>query len=127
MWLGGRAEGSVDVADAALKQRGAERESAMSRVEAEVRSAVLDMQTAGSQVSVAGENLKVARENFELIRQKLDAGVSDNVALVQAQEAVATAQLDVINSVLAHNVAKLALARALGEAASNWRTYLKTP
>ncbi len=99
----------------------------MSRVEAEVRGAVLDMQAAGSQVSVAGENLKVARENFELIRQKLDAGVSDNVALVQAQEAVATAELDVINSVLAHNVAKLALARALGEAASNWRTYLKTP
>jgi len=127
LWLGGRTEGSVRVADAALRQRAAERENAMSRVEAEVRSAVLDMQAAGSQVSVADDNLKVAKENLELIRQKLQAGVSDNVALVQAQEAVATAQLDVINSVLAHNVAKLALARALGEAAANWRTYLKIP
>ena len=127
LWLGGRTEGSVQVADAALRQRAAERENAMSRVEAEVRSAVLDMQTAGSQVSVADDNLKVARENLELIRQKLQAGVSDNVALVQAQEAVATAQLDVINSVLAHNVAKLAFARALGEAASNWRTHLNIP
>jgi len=110
-----------------LRQRAAERENAMSRVEAEVRGAVLDMHAAGSQVSIADDNLKVAKENLELIRQKLQAGVSDNVELVQAQEAVATAQLDVINSILAHNVAKLAFARALGEAASNWRTYLKIP
>ena len=81
----------------------------------------------GSQVSVADDNLRVATENLELIRQKLQAGVSDNVELVQAQEAVATAQLDVINSVLAHNVAKLAFAGALGEAASNWRAYLQIP
>jgi len=127
LWLGGRTEGSVQAADAALRQREAERESATSRIEAEVRSAVLDMQAAGSQVSVADDNLEVAKENLELSRQKLQAGISSNVELVQAQEAVATAQLDVINSVLAHNVAKLALARALGEAASKWRTYLKIP
>jgi len=127
LWLGGRTGGSVQVADAALRQRAADRENAMGRVEAEVRGAVLDMQAAGSQVSVADDNLEVAKENLELFRQKLEAGVSDNVELVQAQEAVATAQLDVINSVLAHNVAKLAFARALGEAASNWRAYLKIP
>ena len=127
LWLGGRTEGSVQVAEAALRQRAAERENAISRIEAEVRGAVLDMQAAASQVSVADDNLKVAKENLELIRQKLQAGISDNVELVQAQEAVATAQLDVINSVLAHNVAKLAFARALGEAASNWRTYMNIP
>jgi outer membrane protein TolC len=109
------------VADAALRQRAAECENAMSRVEAEVRGAVLDMHAAGSQVSVANDNLKVAKQNLELIRQKFQAGVSDNVELVQAQEAVATAQLDVINIVLAHNVAKLGLLgpserrRAIGE------------
>ena len=67
------------------------------------------------------------RRTYEPPPQKLQAGASDNVELAQAPEAVATAQLDVINSVLAHDVVKLAFARALGEAASNWRTYLKIP
>src|SRR5262249_33630980 len=74
LWLGGRTGGSVQVADAALRQRAAERENAMSRIEAEVRGAVLDMQAAGSQVSVADDNLKVAKDNLELLRQKLEAG-----------------------------------------------------
>jgi hypothetical protein len=36
-----------------------------------------------------------------LTRQKLDAGVSDNVAVVQSQDAVASAQPDYINSLFA--------------------------
>ena len=51
------------------------------------------------------------------MRTRQEAGVSNNVDVVQSQESVAGAQLDYINSVFAHNVAKLALARAIGSAA----------
>ncbi len=48
--------------------------------------------------------------------------MTDNVEVVQAQDAVAGAQLDYINSVFAHNVAKLSLARAIEEPRRNWGT-----
>jgi len=67
-------------------------------------------------VAVGEDNLKVSKDNLELTRQKLEVGVSDNVEVIQAQQAVADAQLDLINSELAHNVAKLSLARAIGDA-----------
>ena len=64
------------------------------------------------------------QETLDLTRQKFEAGVSDNVAVVQSQDAVACAQLDYINSVFAHNVAKLSLARAIGTAAKSWPQFL---
>jgi outer membrane protein TolC len=58
-------------------------------------------------------------------RQRFDAGVTDNVEVVQAQESVAGAELDYINSVFAHNLAKLSLARAIGGAAESLGQFLK--
>jgi outer membrane protein TolC len=63
---------------------------------------------------VARTNIRVSEENLDLSRQRFDAGVSDNVEVVQSQESVANAQWDYINSVFAHNLSKLALFRATG-------------
>ncbi len=65
------------------------------------------------------------QQTLDQTRMRLEAGVSNNVELVQSQESVASAQLDYINSVFAHNVAKLSLARALGQAAENLPQFLK--
>jgi Ni,Fe-hydrogenase I small subunit len=53
-----------------------------------------------------------------------DAGVTDNVEVVQAQESLTSAELDVINSVFAHNVAKLSLARSIASAADGLQEFL---
>jgi len=47
--------------------------------------------------------------------------------VVQAQEAAAVAALDYINSVFAHNLAKLTLARAVGVASGRLQDFLKVP
>ena len=52
-------------------------------------------------------------------------GVVINVELVQSEESVSSAQLDYINSVFAHNIAKVSLAHALGRAADNLPQFLK--
>ena len=56
--------------------------------------------------------------------QRLDAGITEPVEVVQAQETVATADLDYINSIFAHNLAKLTLARAIGHAEERLREFL---
>jgi outer membrane protein TolC len=125
IWQGGRAEGDIEQADAAFAERKAEIEDLRGKIESDIRNAYLDLDAAGSQVEVAVTNVKVTRETLDLTRQRFDAGVTDNVEVVQAQESVAGAELDYINSVFAHNLAKLSLARAIGGAAESLPQFLK--
>jgi outer membrane protein TolC len=125
IWQGGRTKGQTEVAEAVLAQRRAELEDTKGRIESEVRNAYLDLQASVSQVEVARQNIDVATQNLDLTRQRFEAGVSDNVEVVQSQEALATAHLDYINSVFAHNLAKLSLARAIGRAAETLPNFLR--
>jgi outer membrane protein TolC len=124
IWQGGRTEGNIDQADAALAQRKAEVSDVRARIESDVRNAFLDLEAATSQVDVSQKNVEVSQETLTLTRQKLDEGISDNVAVVQSQDALASARLDQINSIFAHNMAKLALARAVGGTAESWPRFL---
>ena len=124
IWQGGRIEGNIEQSEAALMQRHAELEDVRGRIESEVRNAFLDLEAATSQVDVALKNIQVTKQNFDLTRQRFEAGVSDNVELIQSQESLTTAGLDYINSVFAHNLAKLSLARAIGRAADRLSQFL---
>ncbi len=127
IWQGGRAEGDIQQSDATLAQRRAEYEDLKGQIESDVRSAYLDLQASASQVEVAQRNVQVNKEALELTRQKMEVGVIDNVAYVQAQEEVTDAEFDFINGVFAFNVAKLSLARAMGHAADALPELFKTP
>jgi outer membrane protein TolC len=124
VWQGGRSEGDIKEAQATLAQRQAELEDIKAQVESDVRNAYLDLQAATSQLKLAQRNLQVNRETLDLTRQRFDAGVTDNVEVVQAQESLTSAELDQINSIFAHNVAKLSLARATASAADNLQQFL---
>lgn len=126
LWQGGKVKGDVEQANAELYQREAELEDLKSQIEGELRNAYLDLQAASSQVEVAQRNIQVAKETLDLTRQKFEAGVSDNVEVVQAQESLASADLDYINSLFAHNLAKLSLARGMGNAEESVSDVLKT-
>jgi outer membrane protein TolC len=124
IWQGGKTEGDIQQADAVLLQRRAELEDTKGRIESDVRNAFLDLEAASSQVELSRANQKVARETLGLTQQKYDAGVSDSLEVVQAQESVASSDLDYISSLFAHNLAKLSLARAVGHALENLPAYL---
>lgn len=127
IWQGGSVEGQIQRAEAMVRQRRAELDDLNSQIEADVRKAYLDLEAASSQVEVAVRNEEVALQTLDLTRQRLSAGITDNVEVVQAQEAAAVAALDYINSVFAHNLAKLTLARAVGVASGRLQDFLKVP
>jgi outer membrane protein TolC len=124
IWQGGRAEGDIAQAQASLEQRRAELADIKGRIESDIRQALLDVETAAGQIDVAKSNQEVSRQTLDLTRQRLEAGITDPVEVVQAQESVATADLDYISSLFAHNLAKLTLARAIGHAEENLRQFL---
>jgi len=125
IWAGGRTEGDIEQAQAALDQRRAELEDTHSRIESEVRNALFDLQAASRQVEVSRNNQQVARETLQLTRQRFEAGVTDAVEVVQSEASVASAELDYITSLFAHNLAKLSLARALGNTETRLPQFLK--
>ncbi len=126
LWQGGRTGGDIAQAEAVLAQRQAELDDTRGQIEAEVRQAYLDLEAAAGQVEVARKNLQVARETLEMTRARMEAGVINTLEVVQAQQTVSSAQLDEIDSVFSHNLAKLSLARALGHASDQIPSLLKS-
>jgi len=124
IWQGGRTEGDIEQAQAAVNQRQAELGDIRARIQSELKDAYLDMESAASQLQVAESNQKVARENLDLTHQRLEAGIADSVEGTRALETTASADLDYITSLLAYNLAKLSVARALGNAEDNLAKYL---
>jgi outer membrane protein TolC len=122
---GRRARGDIEQADAALQQRRAEYGELRGRIDADVRTAFLDLNSAAQQVTVADNNRKLAADTLQQARDRFAAGVADTIEVVQAQETVAGAERDYISSLFAHNLAKATLARAMGQADQNIKQFLR--
>jgi outer membrane protein TolC len=112
----GRISADVIQARAALKQRQDELADLGAQIDYQVRTAFLDIRTAADQVAVAESNLDLANQTLVQARDRFSAGVTDTIEVVQAQESVATANDSLIAALYGHNLAKVALARALGGA-----------
>jgi len=114
IFQGGRVRGRVSQADAALQQQKAQLEDLRSRIDYEVRAALLDLKAADDFVAVAKSTTDLANEQLAQAQDRFAAGVADNLEVVQAQNAVAAATENYLSSLYAHNLAKVALARAVG-------------
>ena len=75
---------------------------------------------------MARDNLDVANQTLTQARDRFTAGVTDNIEVVQAQDAVANAQEALISSMYAHNLAKVTLARAVGMTDTNLKQFMGT-
>ena len=112
-------------AEAVLGQRRAEVDDTRGRIESYVRNAFLDLQAAASQLELAKQNQELARETLRLTKTKFEAGISESLEVTQSEEAVASSDLDRITSLFAYNLAKLSLARGLGQAEARLGDFLK--
>jgi outer membrane protein TolC len=124
IFQGGKVKADVDQAEAQLRQSQMQLIDLRSRVEFEVRSALLDVKTSDEQVQVARQQIELAAEQLKEARDRYAAGVSGSLEVVQAQEAVAGANDNEIQALYLNNVAKLSLVRALGEAEQRTRNFL---
>ena len=116
LFQGGRVRAEVSQADAALAQGRAELENLRGQIEQDVRSALLDLDSAAEQVDVARSMIDLAGQTLQQARDRFTAGVTNNIEVVQAQEAVASASETLIVSEYLYNLAALGLARATGTA-----------
>jgi outer membrane protein TolC len=125
IFAGGKVHSDVLEADSQLKQVRSQLGDLRGRIDYEVRSALLDLNSAADQVEVARSTVELAEEALTQSRDRFSAGVTDNLEVVQAQESVASAHESYIQSLYAHNLAKVELARAIGDAEQGVKRYLK--
>lgn len=116
IWEGRRIKGDIQQAEATLRQRQAELANERGAIEQDVRTALVDLRTAAGQVELARSNRNYAHETLTEAQDRFNAGVASTVEVVQAQEQVASAESDYISSLYSFNLAKLALAKATGDA-----------
>jgi outer membrane protein TolC len=123
IFTGGRIKGDITQAEAELRQRKAEAENIRGQIDYDVRTAYLNLNAAKEQVAVAKQNVDLANENVARSKDRFSSGVTDSVEVVQAEQALASANDQYITSLYNHNFAKLSLARALGVARNNYDQY----
>ena len=115
--------GEAEQAQSQLDTQRAQQSDMNAQVDADVRDALLDIQSAQKQVEVSRSSVELANEALSESQQSYQAGVSDNLAVSQAEQSVAQANEQYVDSLYRHNIAKLSLARALG-AAESYKSYL---
>jgi outer membrane protein TolC len=124
LFTGGRIKGDITQAEAELRQRKAETENLRGQIDYDVRTAFLNLNAAKEQVAVAKQNVELANESLARSKDRFTSGVTDSVEVVQAEQALASANDQYITSLYNHNFSKLSLARALGVARRNYEQYL---
>ena len=98
-----------------LVQRAAQSETdARNRVAEQVKSSVAEWKAARNEVDVANDALRLAREELDLARGRFEAGVTDNIELISAQDSLARANDNQIDALYRFSAARAALARAIG-------------
>ena len=116
--------GEEQAATATLQQAKDKLSDAAQQVNADIRSNILDIQSAAKLVEAAKSNVDLATEALSEAQQRFHAGVSDNLPVSQAQSQFEQANDQYISALYQHNVAKLSLARAMGVAQTNYKDYL---
>ena len=125
IFLGGSVHGDVLQANAKLVESRERMANLRAQIDADVRIALLNLQSSAEEVEVARSNIELAATALAQSQDRFKAGVSDTVEVVQSQQIVAAAHEQFISSLYNYNSAKISLARALGSAEQSVKEYFR--
>jgi outer membrane protein TolC len=112
-------------ANARLRETRERLDNLRAQIDADIRTALFNLESSAEQVKVARSNIDLAQETLVQSKDRFVAGVTDTVEVVQSQELVASANEQYISSLYSYNFAKISLARALGMAEAVVKDYFK--
>jgi outer membrane protein TolC len=116
--------GDSGVASANLNNLTQQLAALREQINQQLRDSILDVQSATELVRVARSNVELARKELEQTTDRFQAGVDDNLPVVQAQATLANAETNLVDTTSQHNQAKLGLARNLGIVDTQYATFL---
>lgn len=111
---GFRREGRIQEQQGVVREADVQLRDIGQQAAADVRSAILDLQTAAQQVDATRERLRLAEQEVSQARERFRAGVAGNADVITALLSLTTAQTAVIDAQTNYQSARVALARAQG-------------
>ena len=119
-----RFRGDRQIADAQLSRLRSQLASVHADIDQQIRSSMLDVQTASDLVKFATSNVNLASQELTDALLRYRSGIDDTLPVVQAQSTLAGAQSQLVQALFQFNNAKLQLARNTGVLESQYDSYL---
>jgi outer membrane protein TolC len=124
IYTGGRIRADIEQARADLARQEAEYEDLKGRVAYDVQVAWLDLSASDSSVRIAERNKALAEQALTQSKDRYTNGVTNYLEVVQAQETVAAASENYIQSLFSYDVAMISFSRAIGGAETKLQELL---
>ncbi len=115
LYTGGRIRAETAVADLNLKKLAQQQTDLRNEIAQEVRTASAQLGAAKTEVDVANLGIDLARQEVTQARDRFQAGVTNNIEVVTAQDELSRANDNQIAALYRYNQARADLAHATGQ------------
>jgi outer membrane protein TolC len=115
LFTGGRIQAERTRAELAIRQLKQQEQEVRNRIVLDVQTSIAQLGSARSEVDVAKLGIELARQEVEQARDRFQAGVTNNVEVIQAQDGLARAGDNQIAALYRYNQARADLARSVGQ------------
>ncbi len=115
LFTGGRIHAEVVRADLEIKKVEQQRDDLRNQIALDVKTALLNLQSARNEVEVANLGVQLSKEEVDQARDRFKAGVANNIEVIQAQDSLSRANDNQIAALYRFNQARADLARSVGQ------------
>jgi outer membrane protein TolC len=122
IFTSGRIHAEIVKADIELRKLDQQKADLRNQIALEVKTSLLNLESARNEVQVANLGVKLSQEEVSQARDRFNAGVANNIEVIQAQDSLARANDNQIAALYRFNQARADYARAIGQAE---KTYSK--
>ena len=115
LFTGGRIHAEIVRADLEIQRLQQQQDDLRNQIALDVKTALLNLDSARSQVTVANLGVQLSKEEVDQARDRFRAGVANNIEVIQAQDSLARANDNQIAALYRFNQARADYARSIGQ------------
>jgi outer membrane protein len=115
LFTGGRIRAEVARADLEIQKLEEQRADLRNQIALDVKTALLNLDSARSEVQVANLGVQLSKEEVDQARDRFKAGVANNIEVIQAQDSLSRANDNQIAALYRFNQARADFARSIGQ------------
>ena len=115
IFTGGRIHAEIVKADLEIQKLQQQRDDLRNQIALDVKTALINLDSARSQVAVANLGVQLSKEEVDQARDRFKAGVANNIEVIQAQDSLARANDNQIAALYRFNQARADYARSIGQ------------
>jgi outer membrane protein TolC/ABC-type transporter Mla MlaB component len=115
LFTGGRIRAESIRADLDVQKLQQQQADLRNQIGLDVKTALINLDSARNEVMVANLGVQLSKEEVDQARDRFNAGVANNIEVIQAQDSLARANDNQIAALYRFNQARADLARSIGE------------